>query len=55
MKTSFTTIAVLAAVALAAPSFAQGNAFFDYQTHLAEPRGAPGARRRRRRASSRTR
>ena len=34
MKTSFTTLAVLAALTLAAPAFAQGNAFFDYQTHL---------------------
>ena len=34
MKTSFTTIAILAGVALAAPAFAQGNAYFDYQTHM---------------------
>lgn len=34
MKTSFTTLAVLAAVAFTAPAFAQGNSFFNYQDTL---------------------
>lgn len=51
MKTSFTTLAVLAAMALAAPSFAQGNAFFSYQDHL--PSRAERQELRREQASQR--
>lgn len=34
MKTSLTTFAALAALALAAPALAQGNAFFNYENNL---------------------